>query len=514
MDLRIGRRAIAVSAAVAAVLVTVVQASPAAAATDAIVNGSAVAAGALVPVSVDPDFDFWPIYSLSEVASGGSHGLSGGLYPGWLLDAFASLYGRPEEARAALGISESQWPGEPTKAEAATSDFGDKCRFGREFGIPQYMLDSCKSMWDQFGRNAPMRASASRTASGPNGASGEAEGSIVMLGDGVTIGAVESNTMTDTSGARTRSTATTILKDVRIADLRIGQIRSTAVAFSGGTTQTSDATSTLELIDVTYQGNRAVITDRTVLVEAAGQKVAQDLGDAAHPRQLTDVGDELAEHGFDVRLLPGFERVGITDASAEAGGLIIRSTQEPPKELVATARQACATSSDAYPKPVTTVPLDFGDNPLYSDEFPFNQVPETVEMDIAVPPPAPCIAAQFDRAVEVGLVLAPARAAARYEKLPPIRFRPPAPPTFDVLPGYDSVGVNGGRPPVSRGPDGGFVATPPSDGSSSPPPPPATGAPLLGAAVARRVETVYGGIVLALAFMLGARSRFRRLIRM
>lgn len=517
---RWGRRVATAAAAGALAAASVVPLLPAGAAVPrASVNGDAVAAGALVPLAVNPNFDLWPAYSLSHIEGAGSHGISGGFYPGFLLDAFAFQYGRQTEARSMMGLAETQWPDDPHRAEAATSDFGSKCRFGREFGIPAYMTDSCKSFWDQFvAGTSPMEGSAGRSASDQLASAGAAHAVTLTLGDGVTVGTVSSTSGTNAREGRTTADATVVLEDVSIGELHIGSMRSTATAASAGTIPTTDARGGVTFADVTYAGRRAVITDRGVLVETGGgQGLEQDISGLAHPDQLRDVSDQLAAQGFDVRLLPVLERVGTTDATAESGGLVVRLTREPPPDLGTRARDVCAATAAQYPEPITTVPLNFGDNPLYDDEFPFNQTDPALEYEIAIPPPAPCIAILFDHAVDVGFVLGPARASARFDPLPPEPvYRPPAFGGAGFFVPYESIGQDGSGVLPSF-PDLGVPPsfTEPGDlGAQPPPSSPGTPVVALGAEVSRRVETLYGAILGLVGLLVVGRSTFRRLMRL
>ena len=83
-----------------------------------VIQGAGLAAAGVAAGRFDPNVDFWPIYSESSIDNDSSHGLSGAIWPGFLLDAFAWLYGLQPQERAGLGISESQWPNAPHTSSA------------------------------------------------------------------------------------------------------------------------------------------------------------------------------------------------------------------------------------------------------------------------------------------------------------------------------------------------------------------------------------------------------------
>src|SRR5581483_304814 len=89
----------------------------------AIVQGAGLAAAGVAAASVDPNVDFWPIYSQSSMDNDSSHGLSGAIWPGFLLDAFAWLYGLQPQERGGLAISESQWPNAPHVSNGSSTGF-------------------------------------------------------------------------------------------------------------------------------------------------------------------------------------------------------------------------------------------------------------------------------------------------------------------------------------------------------------------------------------------------------
>src|SRR5438445_327541 len=63
---------------------------------DATANGRAEATAVFVPFRVNPNLEFSPAYSFSQIANSASqsasHGISAGFYPGFLLDAFMDFY--------------------------------------------------------------------------------------------------------------------------------------------------------------------------------------------------------------------------------------------------------------------------------------------------------------------------------------------------------------------------------------------------------------------------------------
>jgi hypothetical protein len=232
-----------------------------------------------VPAQIDT---FTP-YSLSETASGSSHGLQSVFYPGFLLSAAAFQQGFPPPP----GTTETLYPQGPVDGKASV------------FPIPG--------------------GAGSSGSSGPAASKGEAHyGSMGSADGGGTMGL--SKTSVSAQTATVRSTADVVLNQIRLSGgLIIGSIVATAEATADGTTGGAHNTGSVTLNGLTLSG--VPLTLSPDQLQAGGQKTGVPGPEGVNPA--------LAAAGITIRRLPD-SRVTAADGSEsrlELGGYEIRIDQ-------------------------------------------------------------------------------------------------------------------------------------------------------------------------------------------
>ena len=490
---------------------------------NATANGRAEAAAVFVPFRVNPNIDFYPAYSYSEIANSASqstsHGISAGFYPGFLLDAFMDFYGFKGPGRALLGFAETQWPDAPQEADASTADFGKLCKeSGDNPQITQYfpkqLFDGCVQFYGAltggFGGSLPYRIAAGHSQSGFLTASGFSDGSemTLPLPQALTIGHAHSTS--ETSAASTHSSvsdATAVLQDVTIGELHISQIRSTAGATNDARLGTK-VTRNVEIVGATIAG-------RSVTIDENGIRPITD------NEQVRTALDRFAQEGFEVRLIAGRDTVDPDsgEVSTVSGGLSVRMVRSGiPTQLQDPNDQLCAQTSELQQNPALTPgsvytfgydlasvpPLNDAYHNIWDNNYPLGLVlPRDIEGEEPIPPVIPCAGVLFDRAVDAGVVLAVTAASARFTEGVPLPdlgnvVTPGVPDrvitTTITLPGAGSVS---GPPAIGPGPASALVASGPD----------------FGADVAGRLKLLYGAMVLVVVGLVAGRSAFRQLIR-
>lgn len=505
---RIARVAVATVLASAAL----VPAAPGAQAVDrpnAAVNGFARASAAFIPFNVNPNFDFWPVYSLSETDGSFSHGVSGGFWPGFLVDATFFQFGYQPFERALFGVAESAYPITPNEDTASTTDFAEMCAAGEkstvplpdgqgELAAPEPLLTGCQSLYTQYKSRIPYSVSDARTTSSELRSEGAATGAELRLG-AIVAGAAYSSSFTDASqGGVTESGATVLLSDVKITEaLHIKQIRSVVRTVSDGTAKGAVVERSLEIVDARFQ-------DQPVVIDEEG--VSTPGGDG--------LNEQLRAYGIDVRIVEGSGEKSATEAEADSGALVVRMIHDASTIYPGDATATCADLEEAQPEPVATISQDLGENPLHEPRPPYDQLPSDVAVNETVLPAVACPLFFFERAVDVGVALGGTTAASRFLPLPPV-------PEFDFgdddFGGADGDGTIGGGP-IGGGGAGEFPDTGPllPEYGNTPPVPveSVTGrVEALGAGVAGGVKALYGGMAVALALLIAGRSGFRTLAR-
>lgn len=480
-------------------------------------NGFARASAAFVPFAANPNFDFWPVYSMSESDNGLSHGVSAGLWPGFLVDATFFQFGYQPFERAVLGVAESLYPNQPEEDFAGSADFAKMCAAGEvtrlqlpsdlgDGGAPEPLLTGCQSTYNQYREFIPYDLSSARTSSAHLKGSGLAKGASLNLGP-VSIGSARVTSSTDaTDNREVVSISTVLLSDVSIGtSLRIAAIRSSVRTVADGTKAGTTATRSLKIDDATVLNTPVKITDEGIQAPTGSPAV-----------------EALEKEGIQVRLIKGGSRVSRNDASAESGGLVVRMTRGAQKQFSfenddtqTEGERGCAALADAQPDPVANFDRDLGENPLFGEAPPYNQTPRRVRVEESVPPLIPCPLLLFDRAVDVGLVLGGASASSRYLELPKYSARPGlGGGDFGVPDDGYTGGFDGGPSddPETVLPDGselpGYGQTPPVPidriiGAITSP---------FGADVAGRVRAIYAGMALLLGMALVGRRVFMGLI--
>ncbi|HVL89706.1 MAG TPA: hypothetical protein VM841_05670, partial [Actinomycetota bacterium] len=232
---------------------------------NAAVNGFARASAAFIPFNVNPNFDFWPVYSLSETDGSFSHGLAGGFWPGFLVDATFFQFGYQPFERALFGVAESAYPITPFEDTASSTDFAEMCAAGEkstvplpdnqgDLGAPEPMLTGCQSLYTQYKNRIPYSVSDARTVSGELFSDSSATGVELRLGT-IVAGSAYSSSFTDASqGGKTVSGATVLLSDIKITDaLRIEQLRSVVRTVADGTAKGAKIERTLEILNARFQ---------------------------------------------------------------------------------------------------------------------------------------------------------------------------------------------------------------------------------------------------------------------
>jgi hypothetical protein len=455
----------------------------------AIVQGSGLAAAGVAAASVDPNVDFWPIYSSSMMDNDSSHGLSGAIWPGFLIDAFAWLYGLQPQERAGLGISETQWPNQPHVSNASSTgfmfeNFADGC--AQFFGAGQ-----CKQVFDAFGP-PPASLGTSSSQSGNLTSSGEARGARFEV-PGI-LDSTDAWTHTDTHVQDGKTVVESVFtaRDVTIGGvLHIDMIQARSTAQAAGDRAGSAATSTLKIVGAEFAGTPVTIDDQGLHAQ----------GDAG----FDDLDSALAEQGLQVRGSQGRESVDPTGefVDAASGGLLITVSRERaesafPQPLIDEKNAACAAAANSpLNTEITHVRVD-EPNPLYGT-VPVPGMPQRAQLDQSVPPPVQCPFTNRD--LGVTLVLGLTDASARYTPLP------------EVLATGAGVGIAGSTPGTPGYTIPGRPGTPAAVGTA----PPATpgrlnaqatlaSAPRQTGDVSCRVKIVYG--LIALGALLAVAGRF------
>jgi hypothetical protein len=517
-------RSIAAFVVVCAAGLTVTPAIAAERDLDATANGRAAAAAVFVPFRVNPNFELYPAFSFSEIANSasqsGSHGISAGFYPGFLLDAFMDFYGFKGPGRALLGVAETQWPDSPQVADASTGDFAALCKeSGNNPQITQYfpkqLFDGCQQFYNAFtgafGGSLPVRLSAGHSESGHLESSGYADGFQMTLPaiEGLRIGHARSTSATTAASAHaSASDATSLLHDVTFGALYIAEIRSTASATDDETLGPKSARS-FEVVGATLAG-RPVTIDENGIRPVTGNPAVESMI------------AQFAAQGFDVKLVQGHESIDPDSGEVRtaSGGLQLRMIRSgTPAELQEPSDRLCAETTELQKNPlltpgsIYTADYDLALLPLVNDayqrvwdeNYPLGLLlPRELEGEEPLPPVIPCASVLFDRAVDAGIVLGVTEAAARF--VPGV----PLPDLGDVLtPGtpdrtiVTTIALPGGVPDVIV----------PGGGSPMRPGALAAAGPEFGADVAQRIKLVYGVMVLMLVALVAGRSAFRRLVQ-
>lgn len=454
-----------------------------------IASGAGLAAAAVAVANVDPDFDIWPMYSESSFDNQSSHGLSGAIWPGFLLDAFAWLYGLQPQERAGLGISESQWPNPPHEARASSSgfmiqNFADGC--GSFFGP-----EECAQAFEAFG-DPPAALGLSESKSGELESSGQARGARFDI-PGL-LEATEARSHTDTRFVNGRSVVESIFtaRDVNIgSDVHIDLIEARSVANAAGEREGSDGDSTLRIVGARFGDTPVEIDDQGM--HAAGDEGTDDLNAA------------LADQGLEIRASQGRQTVDHTGefVHTATGGLLVRVhrdrvEEDVPEPLIAGKNAACAAAADnPLNQEITRIQVD-QPNPFYG-QVPLPGMPQALQVEQSVPPPLSC--PFFNRNFELTIALGLTNASARVSPLPSL----------------DDVSVDVGAP-VDFGAEGSRtltrtveipgspVAVGGDDLGAEPSSVGLVGAQSSGEDVARRLKILYG--VIALVAALGIIGRF------
>jgi hypothetical protein len=238
-----------------------------------------------VPAQIDT---FTP-YSLSETASGSSHGLQAVFYPGFLLSAAAFQQGFPPPP----GTTETLYPQGPADRKSSV------------FPLP----------FDNAGSSG---------SSGPAVSKGESHyGSMGSADSGGTMGL--SKTSVSAQTATVRSTADVVLSQIRLGGgLVIGSVVATAEATADGTAGGARNTGSVTLNGLILSGVPLTLSpDR---LQTGGQKTDVPSPEGANPA--------LAAAGISIRRLPD-SRVTAADGSEsrlDLGGYEIRIDQ-PDREF-------------------------------------------------------------------------------------------------------------------------------------------------------------------------------------
>ncbi len=451
-----------------------------------IASGAGLAAAAVAIANVDPDFDVWPLYSESSFDNQSSHGLSGAIWPGFLLDAFAWLYGLQPQERGGLGISESQWPNPPHEARASSSgfmleNFATGCR---ELFDPQACADAFASFADP-----PVELGISESKSNELVSTGNARSARFHF-PGVAE-ATEASTRTNSHFEGGRSVVESVFtaRDITIgSDLHIDLIEARSVANAGGNRNRSDGSSTLRIVGATFGDTPVVIDDEGM--HAAGDEGTDDLNEA------------LAAQGIEVRASQGRQTEDATGEFVDTatGGLLVRVLRERveeefPEPLIAGKNAMCAAAEDnALNQEITRIRFD-QPNPLYG-QVPVPGMPERAQLEQSIPPPVGC--PFFNRNFEFTIALGFTNASARLSPLPELE-QPviTVPLGFLTGGGLETRTIQVPVTPTTVGGAGSEVA-PANAGLAS--------AQATDQDLARRIRILYG--VIALFVVLGIAGRF------
>ena len=404
------RRAIAAAFAVALAIAPVASAgaAPAVPGRPVIIQGAGLAAAGVAAGRFDPNIDVWPIYSESSMDNDSSHGLSGAIWPGFLLDAFAWLYGLQPQERAGLGISESQWPNPPHTSSASSTgfmleNFRDGC--AQFFGPEQ-----CAQAFAAFGE-PPAALGVSASRSGFLSSSGQARGARFDFPGVLEASEARSRTETRFEDGKTVVEAVFTARDVTVGEgLHIDLVEARSVAKAGGDRTRSAGASTLRIVGATFNGTPVVIDDQ-------GMHAQGDQG-------FDDLNEALAEQGLEVRASQGRESVDGTGEFVDtaSGGLLVRVSRERaedafPRPLIEGKNAACASAEqNPLNAEITRIQVD-QPNPLYG-QVPIPGMPKRAQIDQSIPPPFQC--PFTNRNMGVMLVLGLTNASARLSPLPQV----------------------------------------------------------------------------------------------
>jgi hypothetical protein len=448
-----------------------------------IAQGSALAAAAVAVANVDPDVDVWPMYSQSSIDNQQSHGLSGAIWPGFLLDAFAWLYGLQPQERGGLGISESQWPNPPHSARASSSafmieNFATGCA---SFFDPA----ACAQAFEAFG-TPPVSLGVSESHSGELISNGMARGAQFDV-PGV-VEATEAWSRTNSRYVSGRSVVESVFtaRDVDIGtDLHIDLIEARSTANAGGSPERSDGTSTLRVVG-------ARLGDTPVVIDSQGLHAAGDEGTDA-------LNEQLASEGLEIRLSQGRQSEDATGefVDTSTGGLLITVLRERveesfPEPLVEGKEALClAAEESALNQEIQRVRIDQA-NPFYG-QIPLT--PERVQIEQSVPPPVGC--PFFNRNFELTIALGLTNASARLSPLADLGLDDFVAPVIEPV-------VPAGVPAFA--PSAPVAAESPTTVLRGDDEADLVSAPAIDADAARRLRIFYG--VLVLLAVLGIAGRF------
>ena len=477
--------------AIGAAPVAAAHAAPALPDGPAIIQGAGLAAAGVAAGRFDPNVDFWPIYSESSIDNDSSHGLSGAIWPGFLLDAFAWLYGLQPQERAGLGISESQWPNAPHVSNASSSgfmlqNFAEGC--AQLFGP-----DQCAQAFATFGE-PPAALGVSSSRSARLDSSGRARGARFDFPGIVEAAEARSRTATKFVGGKTVVEAVFTARDVTIGGaLHIDAIEARSVAHAAGTRARSAGESTLRIVGANFNGTPVEIDDQ-------GLHAAGDSG-------FDDFNAALAEQGIEVRGSQGRETIDPSGQFVDtaSGGLLISVSRERaegsfPQPLIEQKNAMCASAENSpLNTEITRIRVD-EPNPLYG-QVPVPGMPKRAQLDQSIPPPAQC--PFTNRNMGVTLVLGLTDASARLSPLPEISSVAPIDLAVDATSGTPGYTIPG-RPPtpavaaeLERGAEGSNVTT-----TLASAPRPSTNLP-------RRVKVLYAVFAAAAALGIGGRFALR-----
>ena len=239
--------------------------------------------------SVPAQIDTFTPYSMSETASGSSHGLQAVFYPGFLLSAAAFQQGFPPPP----GTTETLYPQGPKDAKSTV--------------LP-----------------LPGLGAGSSGTSGPAASRGEAHYGSGASGDsGGAFGLSKTSVSAET--AIVRSTADVVLNQVRLGGgLVISSVVATAEATADGTTGGAHNTGSVTLNGLTLSGVPLMLSPDSL--QAGQQKSDVPSPEGANPA--------LAAAGISIRRLPDSRVTSAdgTESQLELGGYEIRIDQ-PAREF-------------------------------------------------------------------------------------------------------------------------------------------------------------------------------------
>jgi hypothetical protein len=384
----------------------------------AVIDGSSLAAAAVAVGHVEPNLDFWPMYSSASIDNEASHGLSAAIWPGFLIDAFFWLYGFQTLERAALGISESQYPNPPhsTKGSSSTfllSNFSQGCEF--LFGPQDPATDNCRAVVGPMFTDPPGAVGRSESRSGRLTSQGSAQATRFAIPGIAEAAEAVSSTSARFVDGRTVSEASFTARDIRIGtDLRIDVLQAVSRSSVGGAPGTSESTGRLRITGARWGTVDVDIDDQGVHV--TGDRTSDALNEA------------LAAQGFEVRLVQGRRSADEDGETADTatGGLLVRVFRDRAEEAfpmqVREAREAACRSAEEsiFNREITRIRVS-EPNPLFG-RIPFAPLPERAEVEQSVPPPTGC--PFLNRSFEVAFVLGFTNASARLSPVPAFDFDP------------------------------------------------------------------------------------------